>query len=126
MRPSNDVGALVVAALEASGLDASTSDLPRSFADALPHVHAVTTGGAPASFVQEWRHLDLDVYAADYAASNEAAGRVAGVIRELGGSVASGTAVYRAVVAVPPYDNPDPRHPTVARTTVKAQLLLRV
>jgi hypothetical protein len=74
--------------------------------------------------VIDTHRVDFDVYAEDEVDAMEAANVLCGWIRNLVGKVI-GTICYRSEVLTLPYHNPDPQHPSVARATVKAEILTR-
>ena len=126
MHGSCDIGGLLVSELSSRGFGISASEVPRDLAGRLPHVHVVATGGVAAGFVQEWRYCDMDVYACGYAEAHETASRLSAAVRDLDGGAVGPAVCYRASVATPAYDNPDPDHPTLPRVTLKAQFLMRL
>ena len=91
---------------------------------ALPHVHVVRTGGFTDDSVIEVNNIDFDVYAADDADAMTAAAELCGFVRELCGCTL-GSPCYTAEISTLPYNNPDPRHPTLGRATFKALIRTR-
>lgn len=121
MRISRDIETEVYTLLTDDGYSASAHRIPASLSESLPHVHVVRTGGYTSDLVIETINVDFDVYAEDEADATEEACALCGWVRDLTGT---GT-YYRAEITTLPYNNPDPRHPTVARVTFKAQLITR-
>lgn len=120
MRKSSDIETALYEQLTAAGYDASAHSIPATLGATLPHVHVVRTGGYGYDFVLESNNIDFDVYAADPADAMEKASDLCGWVRDLAGDFC-----YTAEISTLPYGNPDPRHPTIARATFKAQLITR-
>lgn len=102
----------------------SAHALPATLGDKFPHVHIERTGGSTDDFVIETNQIDFDVYAADQADAMEEAGDLCAWVRNLSGEIV-GTQCYAAEISTLPYNNPDPRHPNIARVTFKARILTR-
>ena len=120
MRLSRDIETELYDALTDAGYSASAHSVPQSLGDNLPHVHITRTGGYERDFVIEVNQIDFDVYAADTADAMEQASELCGWIRDLAGGYC-----YTSDISTLPYSNPDPRHPNIARVTIKAQILTR-
>ena len=75
--------------------------------------------------VIETNNVDFDVYAEDNASAMTEASNLCGWVLNLEGSTV-GTYCYTSDVTTLPYNNPDPRHPNLARATFKAQILVRM
>lgn len=119
MRITKDIETALYEALSDNGYSASAHAVPSTLGRSLPHVHVVRTGGYTYDLVIESHNVDFDVYAADEAEAMEIACDLCGWVREL-------EDCYRAEITTLPYGNPDPRHPTIARATFKAQIITRV
>ena len=91
---------------------------------ALPHVHVVRTGGTTSDMVIEETNVDFDVYAEDQADAMTIATKVCGWVRDLPQQKID-FLCYSAEVVTLPYANPDPRHPTLGRATLKALIRIR-
>ena len=100
------------------------SEAPEPGIPALPHVHVTRTGGYTTDMVIEENNVDFDVYAEDQADAMTAAAELCGWVRELAGQEI-GSPCYTSEVITLPYENPDPRHPTLGRATFKAQIRIR-
>lgn len=122
---NNDIETALAALLDAEGYSSSAHDIPASLGAVLPHVHVVRTGGFTSDMVVENHNIDFDVYAGDAADAMEAASTLCGWVRDLPGDNA-GTTCYASDITTLPYNNPDPRHPTLGRATFKALILTRV
>lgn len=131
MRYNVDIETLMAKIIK-EDLKVSTSAhaLPASLGEKLPHIHIVRTGGYTTDLVIETHNLDFDVYADDAADAMTAAADFCGYIRIEGPKIAEASSgekmtVYSSEVMTLPYDNPDPRHPNIARATIKAQIKAR-
>lgn len=122
MRKSNDIETALQSLLETDGFSASAHALPKSLS--FPHVHVTRTGGYTMDMVVEYNMVDFDVYAQDPADSMTTASDLCAWVRNLGAKVV-GSYCYASEISTIPYDNPDPRHPNIGRTTFKAQILTR-
>ena len=120
MRYSKDIETALQEALTSSEYSASAHALPPDLGGRLPHVHVVRTGGYEKDMVLEINSVDFDVYADDDADAMTAACRLCGWIRDLAGDFC-----YVSEITTLPYRNPDPRHPSIARATIKAQITTR-
>ena len=121
MRYSRDIETALYKKLNADGYSASAHAVPSTLDAKLPHTHIVRTGGYEKDLVIEVNQVDFDVYAADAADAMEEASELCGWVRALAGDFC-----YRAEITTLPYNNPDPRHPTLGRATFKAQLHTRI
>ena len=121
MRKSRDIETALYNWLTEDSYSASAHVVPASLGSLLPHVHVVRTGGYEKDMVIEINRVDFDVYAGNAADAMEEASELCGWIRALAGDRS-----YTAEVTTLPYNNPDPRHPNIARATVKAELVTRV
>lgn len=122
MRVSVDIETALYDLLTADHFSASAHAIPSNLGAELPHVHVVRTGGITSDMVIETNNVDFDVYAGEPAEAMIAATNLCAWVRELSGKQ---TPCYSAEIITLPYSNPDPRHPTLARATFKAQLLTR-
>lgn len=125
MRTSNDIETALYELLISEGISASAHALPSSLGDTFPHVHVVRTGGYTNGLVVEVNSVDFDVYAADQADAMTAASNLCALVRSIPGANI-GTVCYESEVDTLPYNNPDPRHPTIGRVTFKARISTRV
>lgn len=124
MRVSNDIETALYTLLTADHYSASAHAIPATIGKTLPHVHVVRTGGTTTDLVIESNQVDFDVYAADSADAMSAASDLCGWVRDLAGNTV-GSFCYASEISTIPYNNPDPRHPTISRATFKAQILTR-
>lgn len=122
---SIDIETALYNALASDGFSASAHALPASLGADLPHIHVERTGGTRSDIVIDTHFVDFDVYASDEAAAMEHASNMCGWVMNLVGE-ALGTYCYGANITTLPYNNPDPRHPNVARATLKTQLITRI
>ena len=126
MRVSNDIETALYELLISEGRSASAHAVPMSLGEALPHVHVVRTGGYTSGLVVENNSVDFDVYAADQADAMTAASNLCALVRSIAGTDLSKTPCYASEITTLPYNNPDPRHPTLGRATFKALITIRV
>ena len=124
MRVSNDIETALYEALAEDGYSASAHALPVTLGDAFPHVHVVRTGGDTSDLVIEGSNVDFDIYAEDQADAMTAASNLCAWVRDLT-SKEIGAPCYASEIEVLPYNNPDPRHPTIGRVTFKARITTR-
>lgn len=124
MRASFDIETALYNALTLRQFHASAHALPASLGGELPHVHIVRTGGSTSDRVVETNNVDFDVYSSDASDAMSAAVILCGEVRNLEGEDI-GVPVYSSEVSTLPYNNPDPRHPTLGRATFKAQIVTR-
>lgn len=122
MRVTVDIETALYNLLAAEGYSASAHALPASLGTYLPHIHVERTGGSVNDLVIETNQVDFDVYAADTADAMTAATNLCAWARKL---TQIDTPCYSAEVSTLPYNNPDPRHPTLGRVTFKCQFLTR-
>ena len=125
MRVCNDIETALYELLVSKGMSASAHALPSTLGGTLPHVHVVRTGGYTTDLVVEENSVDFDVYAADQADAMTAASDLCAWVRSLAGTDV-GTTCYSSEIETLPYNNPDPRHPTIGRVTFKARIKTRV
>lgn len=121
MIKTKDIETALAERLRAQGTSASAHMIPKTLGESLPHAHIVRTGGYEKNIVIEFHNIDFDVYAQDAADAMEAACDMTDWIRGLQGDFC-----HAAKITTLPYANPDPRHPGLSRTTVKAQITTRV
>ena len=124
MRATLDIETALYNRLTADGYSASAHAIPATLGTSLPHIHVTRTGGINTSMVIDVHQVDFDVYAADQADAMTVACSLCDWVRDLAGTDI-GTPCYESEVATLPYGNPDPRHPTLGRATIKAQILTR-
>ena len=120
MRYSRDIETELYELLSEAKYSASAHVIPASLGSDLPHVHVVRTGGYESDLVIETSYIDFDVYAEDAADAMAEAAKLTGFVRDLAGDYC-----YESSITTLPYNNPDPRHPDIARATFKAQILTR-
>lgn len=124
MRESVDIETALYNALTTEKYSASAHTVPETLGSSLPHIHVVRTGGYTSDRVIEINNVDFDVYAANDAEAMEAACALCGFVRDLEGTTLD-TPCYKSEVITLPYPNPDPRHPSLGRATLKAQISTR-
>lgn len=124
MRASVDIETALYTKLTEDGYSASAHSIPAELGSSSPHIHVVRTGGFNSDLVIDTHQVDFDVYADDAADAMSAASDLCGWVRDLAGEELV-TPCYRSDVSTLPYHNPDPRHPNIARVTLKAQILTR-
>ena len=124
MTVSVDIETALYELLGKKGYSASAHAIPASLGEDLPHIHVTRTGGFTTDRVLENNSVDFDVYALTEADAMETASELCGWIRDLEGETVE-TTCYASEVTSLPYHNPDPRHPNLPRTTIKAQILVR-
>lgn len=124
MRASLDIETALYNKLNTEGYSASAHAIPATLGNTLPHIHITRTGGSNSSMVIDTHQIDFDVYAGDQADAMAAACDLCDWVYELEGADL-GTPCYQSDIITLPYGNPDPRHPTIGRATLKAQILTR-
>lgn len=124
MRAALDIETALYDMLTADDYSASAHAIPATLGANFPHIHVTRTGGYNQDMVIDAHQVDFDVYAADQADAMTAASDLCGWVRELAGSNI-GAPCYQSEVETLPYGNPDPRHPTIGRATLKALILTR-
>lgn len=124
MRASVDIETALYNALTTEKYSASAHKVPATLGSSLPHIHVVRTGGYTSDRVIEINNVDFDAYAANDAEAMEAACALCGFVRDLEGTTLD-TPCYKSEVITLPYPNPDPRHPSLGRATLKAQISTR-
>lgn len=125
MRATLDIETALYARLRTDSYSASAHAIPATLGDSFPHIHVTRTGGTNRSLVIDTHQVDFDVYAADQADAMSAACDFCDWVRALAGGNIDGVPCYTSEVMTLPYGNPDPRHPTIGRATLKAQILTR-
>lgn len=120
-----DIEGAIQAALASEGMSASAPPIPATLGAHLPHFHAVRVGGWQENAVQDMHEVEIHAYAADEADAMGAANGIAGWVRRLAGDMLDGYQVYTSNVTTLPYGNPDPLHQSLARATLRAQILTR-
>lgn len=120
MRISLDIETALYEKLITDGYSASAHAVPATLESDFPHIHVVRTGGFESDMVIETNNVDVDVYAENAADAMEQACQLCSWVRDLAGDWC-----YTAEITTLPYNNPDPRHPSIGRATLKAQLLTR-
>ncbi len=124
MRICNDIETALYKALIDQDYSASAHALPTTLGSDFPHVHVVRTGGYTTDLVIEYHNVDFDVYAEDEADAMTAASNLCDFVRSLTGTQL-GSPCYASEIETLPYNNPDPRHPTIGRVTFKARITTR-
>ena len=124
MRASVDIETALYNSLTTDKYSASAHSIPATLGDTLPHIHVTRTGGINTGMVIDTHQVAFDVYAVDQADAMSAACALCDWVRGLVGQNI-GAICYQSEVTTLPYGNPDPRHPTIGRATLKAQILTR-
>ncbi len=118
-----DIEAGLQTLLALEGWSASAPPIPATLGESLPHVAITRTGGSRTLMVQDAHSVALDVYAATEAGAMEAADELTAWAVSL--TAVGGVPVHRVELTALPYDNPDPRHPNIARATFTVRILTR-
>ena len=112
------------------GQGTSAPPLPEGFS--LPFALFTRTGGDTSDRVYTTHNVSVDVYGSTWAAAQQAAAEMAGLIADLDGRnvgyTSNGTRIEAPVyvsACQAPYNNPDPKHPNVPRVTFMANLATR-
>lgn len=121
MRVCTDIETSLYGVLTADGYSASAHALPSTLGATLPHIHVTRTGGSTTDLVVEAHNVDFDVYAADQADAMIEATNLCAWARDL----TDNAQFYSSEVTTLPYNNPDPRHPTIGRATFKTLIYTR-
>lgn len=120
--------AAYVAGEIAAALDmgASATPIPEDLGDVLPYAVVYNVGGYRDrdTRVLDVGAISVDVYADTPALAMSVCGDVAALLDALPDN-AGAVQVYAAQVTTLPYDNPDPRHPTLPRATCAADVVTR-
>ena len=124
MRVANDIETALYDILAEEGYSASAHALPATLGASYPHIHVVRTGGYTTDLVIEENSVDFDVYAKNEADAMTAASNLCAFVRSLTGTQV-GAPCYASEIETLPYNNPDPRHPTIGRVTFKARITTR-
>jgi len=126
IRKTIDIEAGLQALLVADKWTACAPPLPPTLGSSLPLVAVYRTGGTRALFVQDEHAVTFDVYAADDAAAMESADALTAWASALEGRDIGGEPCHLVEIGALPYNNPDPRHPTLARASFSARIRTRV
>ena len=118
MRKTKDIETALYEQFTDDGYSASCHAIPSTLGQNMPHIHIVRTGGYEADLVVETNYIDFDVYADNDADCMAIASHLCGYVRDIPWA-------YMSEISTLPYHNPDPRHPSVARVTFKAQIVTR-
>ena len=106
-------------------LDAACTPLPDDLEDRLPLVWLTCQGGSRTGMVMDRFTVTLGVYAASWSESMRMARTVMGILLGLPYD-ADTLAQWRDVQTVSlPYEDPDPDHPTVPRTSMTVTVCVR-
>lgn len=124
MRYSVDIETALYEKLTADKYSASAHAIPATLGATLPHIHVERTGGFTSDLVIETNNVDFDVYAENEADAMREASNLCAWVRDLEGSTVGSPCSFSEVSTLP-YNNPDPRHPTISRATLKAQIIVR-
>lgn len=120
-----DIEGALQAALAADGMSASAPPVPANLGATLPHYHVERVGGWQENAVQDMHEVAIHAYAADDADAMVAANALTGWLRRRVGDELDGNQVYSVNVVTLPYANGDPLHQSLARATMRVQLLTR-
>lgn len=123
MRKTIDIEGALASMLAADGYDAGAPPVPADLSAG--RVQVTRTGGTRSDFVIDEHSIDFDCYGSTDAAAMGLADALTAWACELPGRDV-GVPCYQADIVTLPYSNPDPRHPTLARATLKARILTRV
>ena len=119
-----DIEDAVASALLAAGFDAGAPPVPKDLSAG--RVQVTRTGGERHAMVIDDHRVDLDCWAESDAAAMELADLLTDAVYALEGTDLLGVPCYSSAVTTLPYGNPDPRHPTLCRATLKARVTTRV
>ena len=125
IRKTIDIEAGLQALLVADKWTACAPPLPPTLGASLPLVAIYRTGGTRSLFVQDEHAVTFDVYAADEAAAMSSACTLTAWATALEGQSIGDEPCHRVEIGALPYNNPDPRHPTLARASFSARIRTR-
>lgn len=109
------------------GIAASATPIPEDLGAVLPYAVVYNVGGYrdAETRVLDTGALSIDVYADKPAQAMDVCAQVAALVDALSDDDGGAVQVYTAQVTTLPYDNPDPRHPTIYRATCAADVMTR-
>ena len=116
-----------IEAVMAEALGIHATPVPANLGRTLPYAIATRTGGGRADLVVDNHFVDIDVYShdGDWAGATDEAATLLARACDLGGTVAGGAVVCAVTVETMPYNNPDPDHATLARSTFSLRVTAR-
>lgn len=101
---------------------------PADLGASLPYAVVSRTGGGRADLVVDNHFVDVDVYSDpdDWAGATAEASRLLALMADcINKQASNGAVLYAATVEALPYNNPDPDHPTLARSTFSMRVTAR-
>lgn len=107
-----------------TGIDAGASPVPEDLGAVLPRAVVYCLGGSREG-VLDRAVLSVDVYATTPAAAYDACATCCAAVGALSDHSGGSVQWYVSDVTALPYDNPDPRHPTIPRATFAADVVTR-
>ena len=120
-----DIEAALQAALEADGMSASAPPIPSTLGANLPHIHVERVGGWQENIVQDMHEVNVHVYDEHEYQAMMQANALTGWLKAKVGDELDGCPVYAVNIATLPYNNRDPLHESLARATMRVQILTR-
>lgn len=111
----------------AEALDIHATPIPANLGTSLPYAVVTRTGGGRADLVVDNHFVDVDVYSydGDWAGATDEAATLIAHACELGGTTSVGALICAVTVETMPYNNPDPDHPSLARSTFSLRVTAR-
>lgn len=88
-----------------------------------PYVVVWRTGGDRYAVAIDRNLVSIDVYADDWGAAVELAGRAVGAVAAMQGELCEGVQIGAVTITTLPYTNPDPNNPTIPRVTFAAEII---
>ena len=103
-------------------IDACATPIPENLGDALPLAVVYNVGGSRVDLTVDRAALSVDVYAATPADAMSWAAVCCAACAAFPDYSGGAVQWYQCDVNTLPYDNPDPRHPTIPRVTFVCDL----
>lgn len=117
-----DVAADLAATFTEYGLNAAPLPVPETLGETLPLAVIEPLGGMRTSLTIDETPVTIGVYAANEAEAQRAAALAVGILDAL---QYSAIIWYRCDITTLPYNDPDPRHPTLPRWSLAATVWTR-
>lgn len=124
--PRDAAAIMAVDIAATAGIAAAPLPVPEDLGADLPIAIVEPLGGRRSSVVIDRVPMSIEVYASTDAAAQTACARVCGAVASLGDGTAENASHWLSVdVSTLPYNDPDPRHPTLARWSCAIDAYIR-
>lgn len=117
-----DTAAELAETLTAYGLNAVPLPVPETLGDTLPLAVVEPLGGARTTLTIDQTAVTVGVYGVDELEAQQAAALAVGILDAMQYETSTW---YRADITTLPYNDPDPRHPTIPRWSLAATVWAR-